>query len=176
MSLMVSLSHSEGLGVDGLKLRYNIPNFLTGMKPQEASDHEVHSSASCTMLRLDGNKYWRDYGSDSQTFKGMSYKPYGRAPTEDIKFTKILEIDWKDEGNGEAIAEALRVLDHKSAWPRHGAEQVTWAAPLVGGSNGSSVTCEDPIIHVSVILPRTNVLFPRCGISRNRLGMHIKPV
>jgi len=76
----------------------------------------------------------------------------------------IIEIDWRDERNGETIAEVLRVLDSRGAWPQDGAKQVTWAAPLVGGLNESSVTCEESIVNVLEILPRTNALFSRCGI------------
>ena len=78
--------------------------------------------------------------------------------------TLILEIDWKDEKNGETIAEVLRVLNSKNTWPCHGVEQVIWAAPLAGGANGSSVTCEESIVNVLAILSRTNVLFSRCDI------------
>ena len=60
----------------------------------------------------------------------------------------MLEIDWKDETNGETIAEVLRVLDRQKAWPQQGEEQVTWAAPLpvAGKSNGASVTCTRLIV------------------------------
>ena len=80
-----------------------------------------------------------------------------------LKLTLILEIDWKDEKNRETIAEVLRVLNSKNSWPCHGVEQVIWAAPLAGGTNGSSVTCEESI-NVLAILSRTNVLFSRCDI------------
>jgi len=73
-------------------------------------------------------------------------------------------MDWKDERNGETIAEVLRVLSSRGAWPQDGTKLVTWAAPLVGGLNGSSVTCEESIINVLGILPITNILFSRCGI------------
>lgn len=82
-----------------------------------------------------------------------------------MKLTVILETDWKDETNGETIAEVLRVLDRKNSWPREGAEQVTWAAPLVAESNGSSVTCEKSIIRILIIVLRANALFSRCDIS-----------
>lgn len=128
------------------------------------------------MFRLDGDKYWKDYGSDNQTFKGMLYEPHGRAPTVGAtNLTLILETDWTDERNEETVAEVLRVLDRDNAWPRQGAQRVTWAVPLFKESNGSSVTCEESIIHVLATLSRTNVLFCRCGISPNGLGMHIKP-
>ena len=56
----------------------------------------------------------------------------------------MLRIDWKNETNGETIAEVLRVLDRQKAWPEQGEQQVTWAAPLpvAGKSNRTSVTCK----------------------------------
>ena len=143
--------------------------------PLGPSVHIVHSSTNCTMLRLDGYKYWRYYGSDNQTSKGMLYKPHGwtlmvcRCQWSCLVF----ETDWKDEKNGEVIAEVLRVLDNRHAWPRQDAEHVAWVAPLAQESNGSSVTCE-LVIEVLGIHPRTNVLFFRCGISRDGLGMHLE--
>ena len=123
-----------------------------------SSDHAVHSSANCTMLRLEGHKYWRDYNSDDQISYRMLHEPPRWTLVEGIiKLTPILETDWKDESNRDTIAEVLRVLDSKNAWPRQGTEEVTWAAPLVGESNGSSVTCEESIINVLAIHSRTNV-------------------
>ena len=92
-----------------------------------------------------------------------------------MKLTPIMETGWKDERNGETMAEILRVLDCTSSWPRHGVEEIAWTVPLVAESNESLVTCEQPIIILAIVL-RTNVLFSRCGISRNRLGMHLKPL
>jgi len=165
----------SGLGIGGSHLvetggnvdfTYYIPEFVGETRSSKDSDHAVHSSTSCTMLRLDGNMYWRDYGGKDQTFRGMLYKPHGRTLTEGMmKLTLILGIDWQDERNRETIAEALRVLDRKNAWPRHNQEQTTWVAPLAKGTNGSSVTCEKSITNVLAILSRTNVLFSRCGIS-----------
>lgn len=74
-----------------------------------------------------------------------------------MKLIAILETDWKDETNGEIIAEVSRVLGRKNVWPRQGKEQVTRAAPLVGESNGSLVTCEESIINVLAIHSRTNM-------------------
>ena len=74
------------------------------------------------------------------------------------------------------IAEVLRVLDNADAWPRQGAERVTWAASLARESNGSSVTCEEPVTMALGIHAKANVLFFRCGISRNSLGMHLEPL
>jgi len=159
-----------------VSLTYHIRDFADKARRAKQSGHAVYSSASCGMFRLDGDKYWKDYGSDNQTSKGMLYQPHGRTPTECVvKFTLILETDWTDERNRETIAEVLRVLDRDNAWPRQGAQRVTWAVPLVKESNGSSVTCEESIIHVLAILSRANVLYCRCGISPNGLGMHIKP-
>lgn len=83
-----------------------------------------------------------------------------------MKLTLILETDWEDEGNGETIAEVLRVLDSQKAWPGQGTEQVTWAAPLpnVEKLDPFSVTCMQSIINTSEIPSRTNVLSSRCGI------------
>ncbi|PUU75108.1 hypothetical protein B9Z19DRAFT_1067671 [Tuber borchii] len=127
-----------------VNLKYYLLDFSTE-KNQEiygtSSDHAVHSSANCTMLRLEGHKYWRDYNSDDQISYGMLYEPLRWILLEAItKLTPILETDWKDESNGDTIAEVLRVLESKNAWPRQGTGQVTWAAPFVGESNGSSVT------------------------------------
>ena len=85
----------------------------------------------------------------------------------------IFEKDWKDEKNGEMIAEVLRVLDSRNAWPRQDAEHAAWAAPLALESNGSSVTCES-VIKILGNHTRTNILFSRCGISRYGLGMHLE--
>jgi len=52
---------------------YFILEYVGEEASSQSSDHSVHSSVSCTMLRLDDNKYWRDYGSDNQTSKGMLY-------------------------------------------------------------------------------------------------------
>jgi len=57
---------------------YYIQEFVGETRLSKNSDHVVHSSTSCTMLRLDGNMYWRDYGGRNQTFKGMLYKSDGR--------------------------------------------------------------------------------------------------
>ena len=57
----------------------------------------------------------------------------------------IFEADWKDKKNGEMVAEVLRVLDNRNAWPRQDAEHAAWAAPLARESNRSSVTCESVI-------------------------------
>ncbi|PUU75109.1 hypothetical protein B9Z19DRAFT_1131900 [Tuber borchii] len=86
---------------------YYILDFEGAQRDQKPSDHAVHSSATCTMFRLDGHKYWKDYDSEDQTPK-----------------------DWEDKGNGETIAEVLRVLESQKSWPGQGTEQVTWAAPL----------------------------------------------
>jgi len=56
---------------------YVIPEFIGQETTSGTLVHAVHSSTNCTMLRLDGYKYWRDYGSDNQTSKGMLYKPHG---------------------------------------------------------------------------------------------------
>jgi len=90
-----------------------------------------------------------------------------------MNFTLILEIEWEDERNGEVIAKVLRTLDNRNVWPRQDTEYVTWAAPLAQASNRSSVTCEESVVKVLGIHARTNVLFSRCGISRNGLGMHL---
>lgn len=61
-----------------------------------------------------------------------------------------METDWKDEANGETIADVLRVLYRKSAWPRQGLEQVTWAAPIpvTGNPTRTSVTCKQLIVKI----------------------------
>ena len=61
---------------DNGDLTYSIPEFVGEESTSGDSVHAVHSSTNCTMLRLDGYKYWRDYGSDNQTSKGMLYKPH----------------------------------------------------------------------------------------------------
>ena len=58
-----------------IELTYNISEFVGVERSSESSDHVIHSSAKCTIFRLDGYKYWRDYGSDNQTSKGILYKP-----------------------------------------------------------------------------------------------------
>ena len=73
----------EADGIDPIEtggnvsFEYHIPEFVGGTEPGERSSHPIHSSARCTMLRLEDYKYWRDYGNDNQTSKGMLYKPYG---------------------------------------------------------------------------------------------------
>ncbi|PUU81916.1 hypothetical protein B9Z19DRAFT_888929, partial [Tuber borchii] len=94
---------------------YHIPEFIEG-KRSPTLGHTVHSSANCTMFRLEGHKYWKDYETGDETSEG-----------------------WDDETNRQ-IAEVLRALESKNAWPQQGAEQAIWAAPLVGGSNVSSLT------------------------------------
>ncbi|KAG0125891.1 hypothetical protein HOY82DRAFT_492264 [Tuber indicum] len=99
----------------GVEFTYSIRDF-NGTEPMR-SDHTVHSSASCTMFRLIGNEYWKDYAGSAQTAK-----------------------EWEDEENKDAIAEVLRVLYRVNAWPGRSSDWVTWAATLAGGSNTSSVT------------------------------------
>jgi len=55
---------------------YYIPEFAGEVR---SSVHAVHSSTNCIILRLDGNKYWKDYGGKDQTSKGMLCKPHGWA-------------------------------------------------------------------------------------------------
>jgi len=164
--LGLEVLHSNYKETDGnVSFEYYLPDFTGEEESRERSRHAVHTSASCAMLRLEGDKYWREYTSENQTSKGMLYKSHSLILIEGVKrFTLIIEIDWRDERNGETIAEVLRVLSSKGSWPRDGAQRVTWAAPLVGGANGFSVSCEESIINVLGILPRTNVLFSRCGI------------
>ena len=66
------------LGVRGSTMRitdnnvefsYDI-NYFNGTQPISWG-HIVNSSASCTIFRLDGHKYWKDSGSDNQTSRGM---------------------------------------------------------------------------------------------------------
>lgn len=53
---------------------YKILDFEGAQRAPKPSDHAVHSFATCTMFRLDGHKYWKDYDSENQTPKGMLYK------------------------------------------------------------------------------------------------------
>jgi len=62
---------------DGGKFTYNLPEIVGEHRTAGSLVHAVHSSTNCTMLRLDGYKYWRDYGSDNQISKGMIYQPLG---------------------------------------------------------------------------------------------------
>ncbi|PWW73371.1 hypothetical protein C7212DRAFT_288142 [Tuber magnatum] len=102
-----------------------------------SSGHTVHSSASCAMIRVVGNEYWRDYNSSDQTSKS-----------------------WKDENNGEDIAEIIRVLDDQNAWAGGSSEWVTWAAPLTGRSNGSSITY---VVYDATVWECSSTLFERQG-------------
>ena len=43
-------------------------------------------------------------------------------------------------GGTETIADVLRVLDNRGAWPRVGAEWVTWGDPLAKRRTGSLLT------------------------------------
>ena len=136
--------------------------------------------ANCTMFRLEGHKYWKDSGSGNQTSEGMSYKPQRWFAGETWRCCEAHidfgNIDWKDEKNTETIADVLRVLDDRGGWPRAGAGWVTWAALLVKRPFESSVTCKQSILNVLATFWRTNVLFSRCGVSRNSLGMRIRPL
>lgn len=59
--------------------RYTISDFEgVGIFIPTPSGHAVHSSASCTMFRLDGPRYWRDYERDDQISRGMLRKSHGR--------------------------------------------------------------------------------------------------
>ena len=63
-----------------VNLKYYLLDFSTEDNLEiygTSSDRAVHSSANCTMLRLDGHKYWRDYSSDDQISYGMLYEPDG---------------------------------------------------------------------------------------------------
>jgi len=62
---------------DGGKFTINLPEIVGEHRTAGSLVHAVHSSTNCTMLRLDGYKYWRDYGSDNQISKGMIYQPLG---------------------------------------------------------------------------------------------------
>jgi len=55
-------------------LAYGIRDFLRKGRSPIPSSHVVHSSASCTMFRVDANKYWKDYEGGDQSSKGMSYE------------------------------------------------------------------------------------------------------
>jgi len=155
---------------------YYILDFEGGQRVSKPSNHAVQSSATCTMFRLSGDKYWKDNDNDDQTPKGMLYESYGKTLMKGaMTLMLILETDWKDGGNGETIAKVLRVLDSRGAWPQE-AEQVTWAAPLpvVGKLALFSVTCKQSATSILEALS-TNRLSSRCVISRNSLGMRLKP-
>jgi len=61
----------------GVRFEYYIADHPPGWTSPERPAHAVHSIASCTMLHLDGNKYWKDYGNANQTSKGILYKSHG---------------------------------------------------------------------------------------------------
>ena len=73
----------EGTG-GNVDLAYHISERVGVERFLEPSDHVIHSSAKCTIFRLDGYKYWRDYGSDNQTSKGILYKPGDSALMEGV--------------------------------------------------------------------------------------------
>jgi len=77
-NLTAKTLHSLGLSPSdpeeksgNVSFTYYILDFEGEQRASAPSDHAVHSSATCTMFRLDGNKYWRDYDSDGQTPNGM---------------------------------------------------------------------------------------------------------
>jgi len=83
----------SALNVNGIPLEdtsdngdftYEIPEFVGEKSSPGPLVHAVHSSTNCTMLRLDSYKYWRKYGSDNQTSKGMLYKPHGGTLIVDV--------------------------------------------------------------------------------------------
>jgi len=75
-SLRLSTSRPEE-NRGNVSFTYYIFDFEGAQRVQNRSDHAVHSSATCTMFRLDGHKYWKDYDSEDQTPKGMLYKQHG---------------------------------------------------------------------------------------------------
>ena len=62
---------------ENVSFEYYLLEFTGEKGFPEESNHSVHTSASCTMLRVQGDKYWRDYTSENQTSKGMLYKSHG---------------------------------------------------------------------------------------------------
>lgn len=63
---------------DGINFGYSIQEFGGVSRDLTPSDHSVNSTATCTMFRLDGDKYWKDYDNNNQSSKGMLYKSHGR--------------------------------------------------------------------------------------------------
>ncbi|CUS12367.1 unnamed protein product [Tuber aestivum] len=120
---------------NGVEFIYDI-NDVNGTD-QVSSDHAVHSSASCTMFRVDGSEYWKDYNSSDQASK-----------------------NWEDGSNGEDIAEVMRTLYNQGAWAGGSSEWVTWAAPLTGRSDGSSITY---VVYDATVWECTSTLFERQG-------------
>jgi len=78
LHLWLGVSYSGYTETDGnVSFEYHLPDFAGENWSREWSNHAVHTSARCTMLRLDGSRYWRDYTSGNQTSKGMLYKSHG---------------------------------------------------------------------------------------------------
>jgi len=129
----------------GITLTYNITEYDgTNSIP---SGRTVSTWASCSMFHLDDSGYWEEYDFDDQTFNGMLSKSHSWTQMEGfMKLTLILETHWKNQSNGETIAEVLRALYDKSPWYA-GSELVAWAAPLANKSNEFSVTCKKSIIN-----------------------------
>ena len=74
----LGVSYSGYTETDGnVSFEYYLPDFAGENWSPVRSNHAVHTSARCTMLRLDGSRYWRDYTSENQTSKGMLYKSHG---------------------------------------------------------------------------------------------------
>ena len=70
--LGLKILHSNNKETDGnVSFEYYLPDFTGERQLRERSNHGVHTSARCTMLRLDGDKYLREYTSENQTSKGM---------------------------------------------------------------------------------------------------------
>ncbi|CUS10972.1 unnamed protein product [Tuber aestivum] len=124
-----------------VEFTYSIKDF-NGIEPV-SSDHTVHSSASCTMFRVEGSEYWKNYSGSDQASK-----------------------NWQDENNGEDIAEVIRVLDAQNAWAGDGSEWVTWATPLAGKRNGSSfalIHYPPDVVYDATVWECTSTLFERKG-------------
>jgi len=76
--LWLGVSYSDYTETEGnVSFEYYLPDFTGEKWSREQSNHAVHTSARCTMLRLDDSRYWRDYTSENQTSKGMLYKSHG---------------------------------------------------------------------------------------------------
>jgi len=60
-----------------VSFEYYLPDFTGEDEFPEDWNHAVHTSTRCTMLRVQGDKHWRDYTSENQTSKGMLYKSHG---------------------------------------------------------------------------------------------------
>ena len=57
----------------GVGFEYNLRDYNgTHLIP---SNHTVYTRAECTMFRLDGSKYWRDYEGNNQS-RSMLYKSH----------------------------------------------------------------------------------------------------